>query len=171
MAVDAAQESIARTCEGLIRTELAGKVEPWLVAFESCHRQPTSPGQPRYGHAQQTDGAGTQHEDARAWLDVRMADDRIVCDAAGLGKGGHLKGHAVWKMMQATRRYAYELRHSAVYPVAETEAFRAQVVLSGAAVCAFAADASGRFRHHTIPFAKAAHASPYLSHNTAELVS
>ena len=109
------------------------------------------------GHlrAEQADRSGTEHDHEVTRLDVGIDAHRLVRDAVRLGQARDVERQRVGNVMQAARRHAHVLRHRAVDAVAEALARRAQVVATGAAHQALAADVGGGLADDAIAFLEA----------------
>src|SRR6266542_3758179 len=73
--------------------------------------------------------------------------------------------------MEATFRYADEIRHRAVYSVTEAESLGAKVVVSHSAVQAAAADAGCGLRGSAVALAESSNRFANLSHDAAEFMT
>ena len=81
----------------------------------------------------------------------------LYATACGSDRHAMIERQRVWNAMQTARRHAHPLRHRAVHAISKALARRTQVVSSGPAEHALAADVRRRFGDDPIAFLEPAH--------------
>ena len=102
---------------------------------------------------------------------VEFTHIALYATACGSDQAGDLERQRIGNAVQAARRHADPLRHRAVDAVAESLARRTEVVASGPAQHALAADVRRRLADDPVAFLEAAHGAPDPRDRAAELVA
>ena len=85
-------------------------------------------GQPGDGGTEDTDGTGTENDDAVPRFKAGIFNDRIVRHAARFSEASQLQRQRIGHPVQTTRWHPHPARHSTIHPVAKPFAGRIKIV-------------------------------------------